>query len=136
MLKLIFSVLFMASTFSAYAGVVVIANNDVGVDSLAKKDAKGIFLGKKKKWADGKKATIVVQKKGDTHNEFIKGTVGKSASQYKTYWKKLIFTGKGKQPKTVKSDADVLAFVARTSGAVGYVTEGSATDGVKVIAIK
>ena len=136
MFKLLLTALFALGSFVVQADVVLIVNESVAIDSIKKKDAKKVFLGKSKKFSDGSKVVIVIQKKGDTHKEFVKAVVGKSSSQYKTYWKKLVFTGKGKQPKTVKSDADVLAYVARTKGAMGYIAGGSSTDGAKVVALK
>jgi len=133
---IILSMLLLFGFCTVQANIVLVANNDVSVSSLAKKDVKAIFLGKKKKWDDGKKAVIVIQKKGDVHKKFVRTAVGKSVSQYKTYWKKIVFTGKGKQPKTVKSDSDVLAYVARTSGAVGYISDATSAEGVKTISIK
>ena len=38
-------------------------------------------------------------------------------------------------PKALGSDAEVVAYVARTRGAVGYVSSAANTEGVKALAI-
>jgi TonB family protein len=38
-------------------------------------------------------------------------------------------------PKQLNSDADVVAYVARTPGAIGYVSSSASADGVKVLMI-
>jgi ABC-type phosphate transport system substrate-binding protein len=39
-------------------------------------------------------------------------------------------------PKTLRSDADVVAYVAKTKGAVGYVAAGTSVEGAKVLEVK
>ncbi len=39
-------------------------------------------------------------------------------------------------PKALAADSEVVAYVARTKGAIGYVSAGAATAGVKVLDVK
>jgi ABC-type phosphate transport system substrate-binding protein len=39
-------------------------------------------------------------------------------------------------PKSVANDAEVVAYVAKTKGAVGYVSAAASTDGVKTLEVK
>jgi hypothetical protein len=47
-----------------------------------------------------------------------------------------VFTGKGSLPKTLSSDAEMVKYVSKTKGAIGYVSAASSTDGVKVLEVK
>jgi len=47
----------------------------------------------------------------------------------------MIFSGKGIPPPEKPYDADVVAFVRETPGAVGYVSSGADTSSVKVVAV-
>jgi TonB family protein len=47
-----------------------------------------------------------------------------------------VFTGRGSTPKETASDADTVAYVARTKGAIGYVSGGASTEGVKILRIQ
>ena len=53
------------------------------------------------------------------------------------YWQKQMFSSSALRPPPVKgSDADVIAFVAKTAGAVGYVSAGaSLPPDVKTLAL-
>lgn len=117
------------------ADVMLIANNSVGDASLSKGAVKDIYTGKQKKWADGSKIHLSAQKKNATHKVFAKEFVGKSPSQFRMFWKKMVFTGKGKEPKAFGSDADIMKYVAETEGAIGYVSSGAAVNGVKTITV-
>jgi ABC-type phosphate transport system substrate-binding protein len=128
--------LIIVSTTSAAGDIVIVANPEAGVDSLSKSDLESIMLGKKKKWDSGTKIKIAILKAGDTHEAFTKEYTGKTASQFKSYWKKLVFTGEGIQPKSFKTEDELVAYVAKTKGAVGYISSGTGTDGVTSVTIQ
>jgi len=115
------------------AEVAVIVNASNG-NALADSEISRAFLGKLKSYGDGSGITPVNLKVGnDTRTAFEKNVLKKSSSQVKAYWSKLVFSGKGKPPKELGSDADVVNFVAGNPGAIGYVDAGSVNDKVKVI---
>jgi hypothetical protein len=66
----------------------------------------------------------------------VKEYLGKTDAALQTYYRSLVFTGKASMPKALGSDAEVMAYVAKTRGAVGYVSSGSSTAGVKVIEVQ
>jgi len=45
-----------------------------------------------------------------------------SEDDLQAYYSTLVFTGRGFTPKALESDAEVVAYVARTRGTVGYVS--------------
>ena len=73
---------------------------------------------------------------GAVHETFCKDYIGKTPQQFDSYWKKLTFTGQGTPPKKMESDAAMIDYVAKTKGAIGYVSAGAATEGVKVLQVK
>ena len=66
----------------------------------------------------------------------MKEYLSKTDAALQTYYRSLVFTGKASMPKTVATDADVVAYVAKTKGAVGYVSAGAGTAGVKTLEVK
>jgi len=129
MASLLFFVLHTAS-----AGVAVIGNSGIGVNSITAAEAANIFLGKTTKLPDGTPVTVIDHKDGEAvKDEFYDKVVGKNASQLKAYWAKLVFTGEGVPPKEYAGDKAVLDRVSRTPGAVGYVSDSSVNSSVKVL---
>ena len=119
---------------AASAGVAVIGNPDLAMTSITAAQAADIFLGKMTKLPDGTQITVIEHKDGDAvKDEFYDKVVGKSPSQLKAYWAKLVFTGEGVPPKEYSGDKAVLERVARTPGAIGYVSDGSVNKSVKVL---
>ena len=120
-----------SSVVHAEVAVIVNASN---TNSVASSDISRIFLGKMKSFNDGSSAVPVNLKSTlATRGEFEDKALGKSSSQVKAYWSKQLFSGKGKPPKELASDADVINFVSSTPGAIGYVEASNVNDSVRVI---
>jgi hypothetical protein len=66
----------------------------------------------------------------------LKEYLGKTDAALSTYYRSLVFTGKGAIPKTFSSDAEVVSYVAKTKGAVGYVAASTPSAGVKELEVK
>ncbi len=111
----------------AQTEALVVANTSLSGDALSKQDIRAIFLGKKSAVA-GQNVVIVTLAGGDVHKAFLKSVVGKTPSQFSSHWKKIVFTGKGKMPKSFKTEEELLAFVSNTKGGIGYVGAGASAD--------
>jgi hypothetical protein len=122
---------------SAYAAdIKVIANSSVGASSVSADDLKGVFLVTKTSLSDGSHVEPVLEKGGPVHEAFLKEIVGKTDAALQTYYRSLMFTGKASMPKVLPGDADVVAYVAKTKGAIGYVSGGASTAGVKTLEVR
>ncbi|WP_339720934.1 phosphate ABC transporter substrate-binding protein [uncultured Paraglaciecola sp.] len=113
--------------------VIVHPSNDA---ALSQKDVQRIFLGKEKKFSNGKEVLPINQvPSSNARGSFDTDTLGRSSTQIAAYWSKLVFTGKGIPPKELDNDAEVLAIVADNQNAIGYVDSASVSDAVKVISL-
>ena len=95
-----------------------------------------MFLLTKNTLDDGSHVEPVVAKGGPTHDAFLREYLSKTDSALQTYYRSLVFTGKASMPKTLGSEAEVAAFVAKTKGAIGYVGAGTAAPGTKTLEVK
>ena len=113
--------------------VVVHPSNDA---ALNKKAVQRIFLGKEKKFSNGKEVLPINQTPSSSARDSLDtNTLGRSSTQIAAYWSKLVFTGKGIPPKELDNDAAVLSIVADNQNAIGYVDSASVSDAVKVISL-
>lgn len=121
-----------ASTSFAETSVIVSANNPNA--TIDQNHISKIFLGKTKKFPDGTQALPVDQDEGSSvRDEFNKTVLGKSDSQLKSYWSRLIFTGKGTPPSQSGNDAAVKGLVANNPNLIGYIDSASVDSSVKVV---
>jgi len=115
-------------TLPAMAEVVVVANPKAAEASMTKDQVAQFFLGKSTSMTP-----IDQPESAPIRAEFYKKVTDKDASQVKSLWSKLVFTGKATMPKEVGDSAAVKKAVAADPKAIGYI-EKSAVDGsVKVL---
>lgn len=118
------------------ADIKVIANPSVGASAVSAEELKSVFLATKNSLSDGSHVEPVLEKGGPAHEAFVKEYLGKSDAALQSYYRTLVFTGKASMPKTLGADAEVVAYVAKTKGAIGYVSAGASTAGVKTLEVK
>jgi hypothetical protein len=116
--------------------VVVIANLAVNAEVISIDDLRSVFLGTKTSIKDDNRLTPVFERSGPVHNVFLKEYLGKTESAFQIYYRSLVFSGRGAMPTTLASDAEVVAFVEKTHGAIGYVDATALTSGVKRLRVK
>ncbi|MEI6146771.1 MAG: phosphate ABC transporter substrate-binding protein [Methylococcales bacterium] len=114
--------------------IVVVVNATSPVTKLDKEQVANLFLGKSSSYPDGSAAVPIEQTDGaPAHDEFHKSVTEKSASQLKSYWSKMIFSGKGTAPKEVASNAELLKLLASNPAMIGYIDKTAVDKSVKVI---
>jgi len=117
---------------SAETAVIVATSNGNG--AIDKATISKIFLGKTKSFPDGSQAVPIDQNDGSAVREsFNSSLLGKSSSQLKSYWSRLIFTGKGTPPKQLGSDADIKSLVSSNPNMIGYIDSSAVDSSVKVV---
>jgi len=122
------------TSFSTSAEISVIVHKD-NASTFDKKSIRKLYMGKAKKFDNGRNALVINASKGSTQrNDFNKSVIGRSSSQINAYWSKLVFTGKGIPPKELSSDAEVLSTVTENKDTIGYVDSSAVTAAVKVVA--
>jgi TonB family protein len=117
------------------AEIKIIANASIKADSFSAAALKRIYLEEENSLDDGTHVEPVIQKDGRVHQNFLQEYLGKSDDDLQTYYRTLVFTGKGSMPKELASDAEVVAYVTRTRGAIGYVDAEIDIGGARIITI-
>ncbi len=114
---------------------VLVVNTNNSIISITRKDVELIFLSKKRFWPDGRSITVVINENPETYTSFSQTILKRSTRQYVIFQKKMLFRGQGMPPYTVKTDQDVINFVATHSASFGYVSPEAFTSLVKILPI-
>jgi ABC-type phosphate transport system substrate-binding protein len=125
----------LLSTASFAGDISIIVHKDNAMSQADTKTISKFFLNKKKTFPDSSQRILLLdQKEGSgERNGFYKTVVNKTPSQLKSYWSKIIFTGKGKPPKIIDSQAEIIKAVASNPSAIAYVDSSLVNDSVKVL---
>lgn len=125
----------LAGPIVAADDVMLVANPSISASEISAEDLKLVFLGTKNSLG-GSGVEPVLSEKGAAHEAFLKRYVGKSDTAYRMHLKSLVFAGKASMPKSLADDSAVVHYVAKTKGAIGYVSASAATTGVKKLEVK
>ena len=132
-----FSALMMAAPIAAQTETIyVFTNVNVADNYLSQADLQNIYLGKKDKWSNNQAINFTALNDGQCYESFIRQFVERTPFQFQNYWKKQIFTGKGQPPRGFDSPSELVDYVSRTSGAVGFSCTPPDTAKVKLLTIK
>jgi hypothetical protein len=116
----------------AGAEVAVVVGPDSAVQALSADEVAQVFLGKSDS-AGGASVSPLDLLEGDaTRDEFYEKAAGRSASQLKAYWSKLVFTGKGEPPEAVDPE-ELVDRLLDEPDAVGYLPGGSVPGNLRVV---
>lgn len=124
----------VGTTMAAMDDVAVICHKNVPIEHLESGEIQQIFLGRKTRWPNSQKINFVILKGGVVHSDFLSAFISKTPSQYTVFWKKMIFTGQAKPPRSFDTPEEVIEFVSHTPGAIGYIPVNLADGNVKIVA--
>jgi ABC-type phosphate transport system substrate-binding protein len=95
------------------------------------------FLKKTTRWDGGETIRPVDLRANATPRKiFTERVLKRSVGAVRSYWQQRIFSGRDVPPPELDSDDEVLAFVAKYPGAVGYVSGAAKLKGVKELAVR
>lgn len=119
------------------AGVKIVVHATNSLDSISKAKVADLFLKRVTRWENGKAVTPVDQsEKSPVRGTFTKDLLEKEVVWVKSYWQKMIFSGRGTPPAELPSDREVLDFVKSNPDSIGYVAEtATIPGGVKVLTV-
>lgn len=137
MILLLSLALMLIAGRAAAANVKLVVNTSNSVASVTKAKAADLFLKRVTRWDNGRAVTpIDLSDKNAVRGAFSKDVLGKEVAWVKSYWQKMIFSGRSTPPAELSSDNEVLDFIRNNPDAVGYVGEAATLpSGVRALPI-
>ena len=124
--------LFMSK--GALAAMVAIVHPTNPLSEIDQPSVRRIWLGKDTFYRDGKAIVpLDVDLKSPVRRHFLKVIIDKSDAEFRQYWSRIVFTGKGTPPRNVGGDREVVEWVAKDPLAIGLVDESAVNSSVKKI---
>ena len=115
----------------------VIAHPALAGNAIRRALLADIFLKNVRHWGDGTPVTPVDQStRWRLRASFSLNVLSLPVSSVQTYWQRQAVMNRERPPLVLGSDEEVLAFVAATPGAIGYVSPDAATnEAVRILTI-
>lgn len=115
--------------------VKVIAHSGMGVNEISVDELRAVFLGTRTSLKSAGVVKPVLGRDQTSLRQFAASYLGKSVAALETYYRSLMFTGKAPLPVGFASEEEVVAYVARTPGAIGFVRESTPGGAVKTLRV-
>lgn len=116
------------------AEVVAVVSSRSSVTSLTPSQLADIYLGRSSRFPDGSPAVPCDLAEGSPLREaFYTKVIGKSPTQVKAHWSKIIFTGRGQPPLEVSSSEAAKKLVTEKPGVICYIDKALVDRNVTVL---
>lgn len=133
-LRRLFGLLCLIVSCQCWAEPVVVVGSKSRINRLSKEQVANIFLGKVNSVGEVSEIMPLDQAPDAViRSNFYTGFLGKTPSQLKSYWAKMVFTGKGNPPVELASAADVKRVLASNPSAVSYLDRAELDGSVRVV---
>jgi ABC-type phosphate transport system substrate-binding protein len=95
-----------------------------------------LFLRRQTKWPNQQPVEPVDQvESSPVRRKFSPVIHRMDVPSVKSFWQEVVFSGRGEPPPERTSDAAVIAFVRANPNAVGYISDATPAESVKVISV-
>ena len=122
---------------AAQDGVRVIVHPEAPTTALTRDHVSRLFLKKTRHWDGGIPVVPVdLSDRSPTRVAFTRAVHRRSVELVRQFWEQQIFSGRSVPPPNKASDAEVVAYVRTTRGAIGYVSADADVRGVRVVEIR
>lgn len=132
---LLMLVIVFARTLVRGQDVTIVVNSSLPVSEITETQLRDIFIGARSRFDNGTRALPVLLKGGPVHEVFLHRHIGETPDEFRTRWRRAVFTGQGSMPKEFSSEAAVIQFIEVTPGAIGYVSRVPENASVKSLTI-
>jgi len=116
---------------------VVVVHPKNPATSVNRKFLGDAFLKKATRWPNDDVIRPVDQAPDSAvRRRFTEDVLKRSVAAVRSYWQQIIFSGRDLPPPELASDEDVVRFVAKHEGGIGYVGADAVLSGVKAIRVE
>jgi ABC-type phosphate transport system substrate-binding protein len=145
--RFIFSIVAMLTAASAAALSVhadswkpsyqIVCNPNNPVAAVDRQFVQDAFLKKIRSWPTGDGTRPVdLAPSSPVRKHFSEQVLRRPVEAVRIFWQQRIFAGRDLPPPEVRTDDEVIKFVLRDRGAIGYVSAGAALNGAKVLNLR
>lgn len=133
---MLITMVYFSAPVTAFAGVSVIVNTSVNIESISAQQLGRIYAMQIKNWNDKQSIKVFTYPANSKiHHQFVISQMKMQPHQLERLWNRLIFTGTGRAPNVVSSAQEMIEKVKNTPGAIGYIENNQYTDDVKVLVV-
>ncbi len=118
-------------------GYVVVVHPDSPIREVSRTFVRDAFLKRNADWPHGPPIRPVdLTPAAPARTTFTRDVLGRGVSEIKRYWQQQIFSGKNVPPPELPSEIEVIDYVLKHAGAIGYLPTSADAQRVRAVAVK
>jgi ABC-type phosphate transport system substrate-binding protein len=118
---------------AAERGYTLIAHESVPLRAMSRAQVTAYFLKRSSRFNELPAHPVDQPPASPARAAFSEQVLRKPTAIVEAYWRQRVASGRDTPPPQKATDAEVLAYVRATPGAIGYVSEGADTSGTRVL---
>ena len=124
-MKIIFlNVIFLFSLNSFAKDYLVLSNDTKRDEVIDRETVKNIFLGNKLYWKSGKRIMPVhLSVEDSSFQVFLEEVVDMDSTQFTSYWRRKLFSGRVYPPKQFEKDDMIIEFIRKNNAGIGVISK-------------
>ena len=130
-MRLLFVILILTSLLRA-TDIAIVSSYAFDLTSLDKASVSRIFLAKTNR-INSTRVKVFELKNSSYKKQFYKEVSGKSLAQLRSYWTRLIFTGKAQPPKQLRNREELIQKMKDDNTVISYLPLNEVTDDMKIL---
>ena len=140
--KPIISIIFAVMIPLAVAGqaapqeIDIIVNGSNNIKTLSKNELRQIFLGKIRVWPSGDEIEIATNVEEEGRLKEFTRLIESTVLKFSRDWVRISLSGDAPPPVEVDSDDEMINFVSRKKGAIGFIGSAVSSDKVRIVEVK
>ncbi len=132
-LKTLMTSLLFLLPMQLFAEVAVVVSKDSPISTISESRLRQVYL-EGAGQVDGQRVSALDLAENDRVRErFYKLAVGKTPAGMKSYWARMIFTGRGAPPRSVSSVSEMHIMLENNPSMIGYLPADKVSDKLKVL---
>lgn len=130
------TVSFCVCTVLRAQDVTIVVNKNLPISQITETQLRDIFIGVRSQFDNGTRALPVLLRGGPVHEVFLHRHIGDTPDEFRTRWRRAVFTGQGSMPKEFSTEAALIQYLEVTPGAIGYVSRPPQSPSAKALTIR
>lgn len=132
-MKLFITLLLITLSSLSYAQTVVVVAKGSDIETLDDQYVANIFLARTTRFPNGSRAMPIELKGNPLRSRFYQEISGKTPNQLYAYWTTLVFTGKGKPPRSYSNAEELQKKLLSHQGSITYLPIDQVTKEMKIV---
>ena len=124
-------ILLLSALSSVIADPVIVGHP--GVPPLDRPTLERIYTGRVVEIGGVRVTPVNLPSGSPIRDDFLRGYLDQDEDKYTGYWTVRRYIGKGAPPRELATPAEVIDFVSKTAGAIGYVDRAEVGQGVRIL---